>query len=74
LVIAFSLAQIGWALLLLPLHYFTMAIVFTSFFFLGWELTRFHIRGFLTRQKIIFHFSVVGILLVIVFYTAKWIP
>jgi len=74
LVIAFALAQIGWALLLWPLHYFTMALVFTSFFFLGWELTRFHIRGSLTRQKIIFHFSVVCILLAVALYTAQWTP
>lgn len=74
LISALILAQAGWALLLLPLHYLTVAVVFTSFFFLIWELTRFHIRGSLTRQKVIFHLVIVGLLVMASFYGAKWLP
>lgn len=73
-VLALMLTEIAWAMLFWPLHYITVTGVFAGIYYLMWELTRAHLRGSLTRQKIWFHASFVILMDVLILVTALWLP
>ncbi len=64
LLIGLCVAEIGWALLLLPLHFTALGIIAFNVFYVLWMLSYFHFHHNITGKKIIFHISFSVVLII----------
>lgn len=73
-VLAFLLMQVSWAMLFLPLHFFSLSLVLSGVFYVFWHITRFHLQKTLTREKTIFYIVFASGVEVLAFLTTAWLP
>jgi hypothetical protein len=69
LLIGLSVSEIGWGLLLLPLHFTALAVIAFNVFYVLWMLSYFHFHYNITFKKILFHISFSAALMIIALAT-----
>ncbi|MBI4053771.1 MAG: hypothetical protein HY397_00400 [Candidatus Doudnabacteria bacterium] len=74
LVLSLLFAEIAWTMLFWPLHFLTLALVFSCLFYLAWSLTRFHLMQALTKEKLVVHSSFVVLTVSFLLIVSKWFP
>jgi hypothetical protein len=72
LAIAACLTEIGWALLLLPLHFSALAVTAFDAFYVLWILTYYRLYNNLGPKKIGFHLSFSALLMIAVLASTPW--
>lgn len=68
------MVEVFWAMLYLPLHYLTMALVTTTVFYALYEFFNLHIRGRLNRMQILFHSVFIIVILMASLLSTAWQP
>lgn len=69
-----ALVEVFWAVLFLPVHFLTAAVIVFAGFYLLYMLTSLFFSGQLTRPKIYFHTGLTVTLLVLSLLTSAWQP
>ena len=70
--IGLCLAEIGWGLLLLPLHFTALAIIAFNAFYVLWILVYYHLYNNISGKKIGFHLVFSGALVLTVLAITPW--
>jgi hypothetical protein len=69
LLIGLCVSEIGWGLLLLPLHFTALAVIAFNVFYVLWMLSYFHFHFNITMKKIAFHLSFSAVLVILAIVT-----
>ncbi len=72
LLITLAQLEIGWGLLLLPLHFTALALVLFNCFYVLWIIVYHHLFKNLTSKKISFHITFSAIIILIIFLSTPW--
>lgn len=68
------MAEIFWAMLFWPVHFFTSAVVSFAVFYLVYMLSSLHFARRLSRRKIYFQVSFISVVVLITLLSSSWQP
>lgn len=68
------MAEIFWAMLFWPVHFFTSAVVSFAVFFLVYVLSDLYFHGRLSRRMIYFQVSLISVVVLITLVSSSWQP
>lgn len=72
LLIAFSVLELSWGLIFLPLHFTAMALILFNIYYVLWIVVYYYLFHNLNSKKITFHVIFAFIIIVLTFLVTPW--